>query len=147
MAGVQFPDGMKRVIDGRPETIRRNCEDSLQRLGAEVIDPTICQWPGPCSVRGSGRQASALSPGVTRRAPPYLEQPFTDRFLIYSDVIESRERCERLETEYVQERRDAIPHCAAGTVLTARLGDQAPLDEGRNGRVGGDTPDLRDLRT
>ncbi|HSW04560.1 aldo/keto reductase [Aquabacterium sp.] len=38
MAGVQFPDGIKRVIDGRPDTIRRNCEDSLKRLGTDVID-------------------------------------------------------------------------------------------------------------
>ena len=38
MAGVQFEDGMKRVIDGRPEAVRRNCEDSLKRLGTEVID-------------------------------------------------------------------------------------------------------------
>jgi aryl-alcohol dehydrogenase-like predicted oxidoreductase len=38
MAGVQFDDGMKRVIDGRPEAIRRNCEDSLRRLGTDVID-------------------------------------------------------------------------------------------------------------
>jgi aryl-alcohol dehydrogenase-like predicted oxidoreductase len=38
MAGVTFPDGIRRVIDGRPEAIRRNCEDSLQRLGTEVID-------------------------------------------------------------------------------------------------------------
>ena len=38
MAGVMFDDGMKRVIDGRPEAIRRNCEDSLKRLGTEVID-------------------------------------------------------------------------------------------------------------
>jgi aryl-alcohol dehydrogenase-like predicted oxidoreductase len=38
MAGVMFPDGMKRVIDGRPETLRRNCEDSLRRLQTEVID-------------------------------------------------------------------------------------------------------------
>jgi aryl-alcohol dehydrogenase-like predicted oxidoreductase len=28
----------RRVIDGRPETLRRNCEDSLRRLGVEVID-------------------------------------------------------------------------------------------------------------
>ena len=34
MAGV---DG-KRVIDGRPETLRRNCEQSLRRLRTEVID-------------------------------------------------------------------------------------------------------------
>jgi hypothetical protein len=38
MAGVEFPDGVKRVIDGRPEVIRRNCEDSLKRLQTEVID-------------------------------------------------------------------------------------------------------------
>ncbi|HMO46994.1 MAG TPA: aldo/keto reductase [Rubrivivax sp.] len=39
MAGVAGADGgIRRVIDGRPETIRRNCEDSLRRLQAEVID-------------------------------------------------------------------------------------------------------------
>jgi aryl-alcohol dehydrogenase-like predicted oxidoreductase len=39
MAGVKGEDGVtRRVIDGRPETLRRNCEDSLQRLGVEVID-------------------------------------------------------------------------------------------------------------
>jgi aryl-alcohol dehydrogenase-like predicted oxidoreductase len=39
MGGVTFPDGVvRRVIDGRPESIRRNCEDSLRRLGTDVID-------------------------------------------------------------------------------------------------------------
>jgi aryl-alcohol dehydrogenase-like predicted oxidoreductase len=38
MAGVQFPDGVRRVIDGRPEAIRRNCEDSLKRLQTDAID-------------------------------------------------------------------------------------------------------------
>lgn len=39
MAGVPGADGvMRRVIDGRPATLRRNCEDSLQRLGTDVID-------------------------------------------------------------------------------------------------------------
>ena len=38
MAGVAFDDGVRRVIDGSPASIRRNCEDSLQRLGTEVID-------------------------------------------------------------------------------------------------------------
>ena len=39
MAGVTGDDGaMRRVIDGRPEAIRRNCEDSLRRLQADVID-------------------------------------------------------------------------------------------------------------
>jgi len=38
MAGVPTEEGMKRVIDGRPEAIRRNCEDSLRRLQTDVID-------------------------------------------------------------------------------------------------------------
>ncbi len=40
MAGVDVAgDGRQvRVIDGRPEAIRRNCEDSLRRLGTDVID-------------------------------------------------------------------------------------------------------------
>ncbi len=38
MAGVMSDEGVKRVIDGRPEAIRRNCEDSLQRLQTDVID-------------------------------------------------------------------------------------------------------------
>jgi aryl-alcohol dehydrogenase-like predicted oxidoreductase len=38
MAGVKLDGGLKRVIDGSPQAIRRNCEDSLQRLGTDVID-------------------------------------------------------------------------------------------------------------
>jgi aryl-alcohol dehydrogenase-like predicted oxidoreductase len=39
MAGVAGDDGVtRRVIDGRPETIIRNCEDSLRRLQTDVID-------------------------------------------------------------------------------------------------------------
>ena len=38
LAGVQGEDGMKRVIDGSPEMIRMNCEDSLRRLRTDVID-------------------------------------------------------------------------------------------------------------
>jgi aryl-alcohol dehydrogenase-like predicted oxidoreductase len=38
MAGVTGPEGVKRVIDGRPEALRRNLEDSLRRLQVEVID-------------------------------------------------------------------------------------------------------------
>ena len=36
---VTGPDGKKvRAIDGRPATLRQNCEDSLKRLNTEVID-------------------------------------------------------------------------------------------------------------
>jgi aryl-alcohol dehydrogenase-like predicted oxidoreductase len=39
MAGVAGDDGVvRRVIDGRPETLRKNCEDSLRRLQTDVID-------------------------------------------------------------------------------------------------------------
>jgi aryl-alcohol dehydrogenase-like predicted oxidoreductase len=39
VAGVRSDDGtVKRVIDGRPATLRQNCEDSLRRLRTEVID-------------------------------------------------------------------------------------------------------------
>jgi len=38
MQGVRFDDGVKRVIDGRPDTIKATCEDSLRRLRTDVID-------------------------------------------------------------------------------------------------------------
>ncbi len=39
LAGQTFPDGsVKRVIDGRPETLRRHAEDSLRRLQTDQID-------------------------------------------------------------------------------------------------------------
>jgi aryl-alcohol dehydrogenase-like predicted oxidoreductase len=39
LAGVPDENGvLKRAIDGRPATIRRNCEDSLRRLQTDVID-------------------------------------------------------------------------------------------------------------
>jgi aryl-alcohol dehydrogenase-like predicted oxidoreductase len=39
MQGVAQSDGSKvRVIDGRPETIKKTCEDALRRLQTEVID-------------------------------------------------------------------------------------------------------------
>ena len=38
LAGVPSEGGMRRTIDGRPEALRRNCEDSLRRLQTDVID-------------------------------------------------------------------------------------------------------------
>ena len=39
MQGVEQNDGTKvRVIDGRPETIKKTCEDALRRLQTDVID-------------------------------------------------------------------------------------------------------------
>jgi aryl-alcohol dehydrogenase-like predicted oxidoreductase len=38
VAGSKEGGALQRVIDGRPATIRRHCEDSLRRLGTDVID-------------------------------------------------------------------------------------------------------------
>jgi aryl-alcohol dehydrogenase-like predicted oxidoreductase len=38
IAGVRSDAGMRRVIDGRPATLKQNCEDSLRRLRTDVID-------------------------------------------------------------------------------------------------------------
>ncbi len=36
--GVKSDTGIRRVIDGRPATLRQTCEDSLRRLRTDVID-------------------------------------------------------------------------------------------------------------
>ena len=68
MAGVQFADGMKRVIDGRPETIRRNCEDSLRRLGTDVIDLYyLHRWDQRVPIEDSvGEMSRLLAAGKVR---------------------------------------------------------------------------------
>jgi aryl-alcohol dehydrogenase-like predicted oxidoreductase len=38
MYGVKTAEGYKRTIDGRPATLKANCEDSLRRLKTDVID-------------------------------------------------------------------------------------------------------------
>ena len=38
LQGVATAGGVRRAIDGRPETLRQPCEDSLRRLRTEVID-------------------------------------------------------------------------------------------------------------
>ena len=68
MAGVQFPDGMKRVIDGRPEAIRRNCEESLRRLQTEVIDLYyLHRWDKQVPIEDSvGEMSRLLTEGKVR---------------------------------------------------------------------------------
>ncbi len=68
MAGVQFPEGMKRVIDGRPAAIRRNCEDSLRRLQTEVIDVYyLHRWDKQVPIEDSvGEMSRLLAEGKVR---------------------------------------------------------------------------------
>ena len=68
MAGVQFDDGIKRVIDGRPETIRKNCEDSLKRLQTDVIDLYyLHRWDKKVPIEDSvGAMAQLVRDGKVR---------------------------------------------------------------------------------
>ncbi|MEO8022321.1 aldo/keto reductase [Polaromonas sp.] len=68
MAGVQFEDGVKRVIDGRPEAIRKNCEDSLKRLQTDVIDLYyLHRWDKKVPIEDSvGAMAELVRAGKVR---------------------------------------------------------------------------------
>jgi aryl-alcohol dehydrogenase-like predicted oxidoreductase len=68
MAGVMFAGGMKRVIDGRPEAIRRHCEDSLRRLQTEVIDLYyLHRWDKQVPIEDSvGEMSRLLQEGKVR---------------------------------------------------------------------------------
>ena len=57
MAGVAFDDGVKRVIDGSPEAIRRNCEDSLQAPGHRGHRPVLPAPLGQDACRSRNRSA------------------------------------------------------------------------------------------
>ncbi|QKO22186.1 aldo/keto reductase [Rhodoferax sp. BAB1] len=63
MAGVDLAgDGkLVRVIDGRPEAIRRDCEASLRRLGTDVIDLYyLHRWDKKVPVEDSVGELSRL---------------------------------------------------------------------------------------
>ncbi|GAB3495447.1 aldo/keto reductase [Curvibacter fontanus] len=63
MAGVDVAgDGkLVRVIDGRPESIRRDCESSLRRLGTDVIDLYyLHRWDKKVPVEDSVGELSRL---------------------------------------------------------------------------------------
>ncbi|MFO1271730.1 MAG: aldo/keto reductase [Rubrivivax sp.] len=68
MAGVAFPEGTKRVIDGSPQAIRRNCEDSLKRLQTEVIDLYyLHRWDKKVPIEDSvGEMARLVAEGKVR---------------------------------------------------------------------------------
>jgi len=62
MAGVTGDDGVtRRVIDGSPAAVRRNCEDSLRRLGTDVIDLYyLHRWDKQVPVEDSVGELSRL---------------------------------------------------------------------------------------
>jgi aryl-alcohol dehydrogenase-like predicted oxidoreductase len=62
LGGVQANDGaMRRVIDGRPESIVSHCEDSLRRLQTDVIDLYyLHRWDKKVPIEESMGAASRL---------------------------------------------------------------------------------------
>jgi aryl-alcohol dehydrogenase-like predicted oxidoreductase len=68
MAGVAFEEGTRRVIDGRPEAIRRHCEDSLRRLQTDTIDLYyLHRWHKAVPVEDSvGAMADLVRAGKVR---------------------------------------------------------------------------------
>ncbi|MDE2612826.1 MAG: aldo/keto reductase [Burkholderiales bacterium] len=68
LAGVRTPDGIQRVIDGRPEAIRRDCEDSLRHLGVDAIDVYyLHRWDKSVPVEDSvGEMARLVAAGKVR---------------------------------------------------------------------------------
>lgn len=68
MAGVQIQGDVKRVIDGRPEAIRRNCEDSLRRLQTDVIDLYyLHRWDKTVPIEDSvGAMSDLVQRGMVR---------------------------------------------------------------------------------
>ena len=68
LAGVNVEGGIKRVINGRPEAIRRNCEDSLQRLQTDHIDLYyLHRWDKQVPIEDSvGEMSRLLEEGKVR---------------------------------------------------------------------------------
>lgn len=65
--GMTGVDG-KRVIDGRPETIKRTCEEALQRLSTDVIDLYyLHRWDRKVPIEDSvGAMAELVREGKVR---------------------------------------------------------------------------------
>src|SRR3990172_11575776 len=65
-----------------------------------------------------------------------------------AEVVEPRERSKALEPEHaLEERRRPVANRATQPALAAGFGDQAPLHEAGNGRVGCNAANPSDLRT
>src|SRR5580765_1339847 len=74
-------------------------------------------------------------------------EPFAEIIDVTREIIQPRQLRKRLQPEHALEhRRRAVLDRPADAVVASRLRDQAPLDQSRDGRIGGDAADPRDLR-
>jgi aryl-alcohol dehydrogenase-like predicted oxidoreductase len=68
--GIHWGLDQKQVRDARPETIRRQCDESLQRLGTDVIDLYYLHAPDPQTpiAESAGAIKELLASGKIRAA-------------------------------------------------------------------------------
>src|SRR6266540_6299366 len=135
-------------------SVRRRCrghQPSKGRLGAALIAlrrtlarvaATSARLPRSRG-RGSPRTRPWRSSTSTSRkgsGRPLLcdrVQTLADLIHVAAEVVEPRQRRERLEAEDpLEQRRDLVADRAAGAVVAAGFRDQAPLDQIGDGRIG-----------
>ncbi|WP_315126446.1 aldo/keto reductase [Comamonas antarctica] len=143
MAGVAGDDGVvRRVIDGRPATLRRNCEDSLRRLGTDVIDLYyLHRWDKSVPIEESvGEMGRLLQEGKVRAlglsevsadtlTRAHREHPITALQSEYSLWSRNAElgtlaRCAELGVAYVAFSPLGRGFLAGGLPDAATLGDK-----------------------
>src|SRR6185295_16043 len=73
-----------------------------------------------------------------------FEQALAQFGRVAAEVVESRQRSEALEPEDALEERGR-PVADGTTCLASRFGDEAALQEARDGRVRSDAADARDV--
>jgi len=66
--GIHFAPGRRQVIDGRPERLKRECEESLARLGTDYVDVLYLHAPDPAVpiADSAGALSEMLEAGKTR---------------------------------------------------------------------------------
>src|SRR6266508_716607 len=145
-------------------SVRRRCrghQPSKGRLGAALIAlrrtlarvaATSARLPRSRG-RGSPRTRPWRSSTSTSRkgsGRPLLcdrVQTLADLIHVAAEVVEPRQRRERLEAEDpLEQRRDLVADRAAGAVVAAGFRDQAPLDQIGDGRIGRHAADACDVR-
>ena len=67
-AGLHWGPGRKQIVDGRPEQLRRECEESLQRLNTDRVELLYLHAPDPQVplAESAGALRELLAAGKTR---------------------------------------------------------------------------------
>jgi aryl-alcohol dehydrogenase-like predicted oxidoreductase len=80
--GIEWDAAGKRIIDGRPQTLRRQCEESLRRLNTDRVELLYLHAPDPSTPLSESaaaldrlkREGTTRSVGVSNFSLPQLEE-------------------------------------------------------------------------